>query len=126
MHVRDLSNASTRKAPFKCTVSQFTNIISLSSHLSVFSLCSQDVMPLSSAIFKSEQRNPVPQCPPRLDVQTIVAVLWSRMPNIFLSVETARVSERHGWVVQCLEPLQMIAVHIPEESRSAKDVIIIT
>lgn len=78
---------------------------------------SQDAMPLSSAIFRSEQRNPVPQCPPRLDVQTIVAVLWSRMPNTFLNVETARVSERHGWVVQCLEPLQMMAVHIPEENR---------
>ncbi|XP_032398527.1 ryanodine receptor 3 isoform X4 [Etheostoma spectabile] len=77
----------------------------------------KDAMPLSSAIFKSEHRNPVPQCPPRLDVQTIVSVLWSRMPNTFLSVETARVSERHGWVVQCLEPLQMIAVHIPEENR---------
>lgn len=76
-------------------------------------------MPLSSAIFKSEHRNPVPQCPPRLDVQTIVAVMWSRMPNTFLNVETARVSERHGWVVQCLEPLQMMAVHIPEENRCA-------
>ncbi|KAJ0060966.1 hypothetical protein NL108_003272, partial [Boleophthalmus pectinirostris] len=77
----------------------------------------KDAMPLSSAMFKSERRNPVPQCPPRLDVQTIVSVLWSRMPNTFLNVETARVSERHGWVVQCLEPLQMMAVHIPEENR---------
>ncbi|XP_011610427.2 ryanodine receptor 3 isoform X14 [Takifugu rubripes] len=77
----------------------------------------KDAMPLSSAIFKSEHRNPVPQCPPRLDVQTIVSVLWSRMPNTFLNVETARVSERHGWVVQCLEPLQIMAVHIPEENR---------
>ncbi|XP_030299702.1 ryanodine receptor 3 isoform X2 [Sparus aurata] len=74
-------------------------------------------MPLSSAIFKSEHKNPVPQCPPRLDVQTINAVLWSRMPNTFLKVETARVNERHGWVVQCVEPLQMLAVHIPEENR---------
>uniref|UniRef100_A0A3Q3GQL7 Ryanodine receptor 3 n=1 Tax=Labrus bergylta TaxID=56723 RepID=A0A3Q3GQL7_9LABR len=74
-------------------------------------------MPLSSAIFKSEHKNPVPQCPPRLDVQTINAVLWSRMPNTFLKVETARVSERHGWMVQCVEPLQMLAVHIPEENR---------
>ncbi|XP_033847359.1 ryanodine receptor 3 [Periophthalmus magnuspinnatus] len=77
----------------------------------------KDAMPLSSAMFKSERRNPVPQCPPRLDVQTIVSVLWSRMPNTFLNVETARVSERHGWVVQCLEPLQIMAVHIPEENR---------
>ncbi|XP_049319476.1 ryanodine receptor 3-like isoform X3 [Astyanax mexicanus] len=77
----------------------------------------KNTMPLSSAIFKSEHKNPVPQCPPRLDVQTIKAVLWSRMPNTFLKVETARVSERHGWQVQCIEPLQMLAVHIPEENR---------
>ncbi|KAM9380915.1 ryanodine receptor 3 [Phaethornis superciliosus] len=77
----------------------------------------KNTMPLSAAIFKSEERNPVPQCPPRLDVQTITPVLWSRMPNIFLKVETERVSERHGWVVQCLEPLQMMALHIPEENR---------
>uniref|UniRef100_A0A8C9YJ76 Ryanodine receptor 3 n=1 Tax=Sander lucioperca TaxID=283035 RepID=A0A8C9YJ76_SANLU len=77
----------------------------------------KNAMPLSSAIFKSEHKNPVPQCPPRLYVQTISAVLWSRMPNTFLKVETARVNERHGWVVQCVEPLQMLAVHIPEENR---------
>ncbi|XP_046711318.1 ryanodine receptor 3-like [Silurus meridionalis] len=77
----------------------------------------KNAMPLSSAIFKSEHKNPVPQCPPRLDIQTIKSVLWSRMPNTFLKVDTARVSERHGWQVQCLEPLQMLAVHIPEENR---------
>lgn len=87
------------------------------SHPSLFVRPLQNAMPLSSAIFKSEHKNPVPQCPPRLDVQTINAVLWSRMPNIFLKVETARVNERHGWVVQCVEPLQMLAVHIPEENR---------
>ncbi|KAI5090640.1 ryanodine receptor 3 isoform X3 [Silurus meridionalis] len=67
----------------------------------------KDAMPLSSAIFKSLHNNPEPQCPPRLDVQTIVAVLWSRMPNTFLSVETARVSERHGWVVQCIDIMEL-------------------
>lgn len=77
----------------------------------------QTALPLSAAIFKSEEKNPVPQCPPRLDVQTIQPVLWSRMPSSFLKVETERVSERHGWVVQCLEPLQMMALHIPEENR---------
>ncbi|XP_052001465.1 LOW QUALITY PROTEIN: ryanodine receptor 3 [Xyrauchen texanus] len=77
----------------------------------------KNAMPISSAIFKSEHKNPVPQCPPRLDIQTINSVLWSRMPNTFLKVETTRVSERHGWMAQCLEPLQMLAVHIPEENR---------
>uniref|UniRef100_A0A6I8NPW3 Ryanodine receptor 3 n=1 Tax=Ornithorhynchus anatinus TaxID=9258 RepID=A0A6I8NPW3_ORNAN len=74
-------------------------------------------MPLSAAIFPSEERNPMPQCPPRLDVQTLRPVLWSRMPSRFLKVETERVSERQGWAVRCLEPLQMMALHIPEENR---------
>ncbi|XP_012862710.2 ryanodine receptor 3 [Echinops telfairi] len=77
----------------------------------------KNAMPLSAAIFKSEEKNLVPECPPRLDVQTIQPVLWSRMPSSFLKVETERVSERHGWAVQCLEPLQMMALHIPEENR---------
>ncbi|KAK2500136.1 hypothetical protein MC885_004172 [Smutsia gigantea] len=77
----------------------------------------KNAMPLSAAIFKSEEKNPVPQCPPRLDVQTLQPVLWSRMPSSFLKVGTERVSERHGWAVQCLEPLQMMALHIPEENR---------
>ncbi|XP_072481376.1 ryanodine receptor 3 isoform X5 [Notamacropus eugenii] len=77
----------------------------------------KSAMPLSAAIFKSEERNLVPQCPPRLDVQTIQPVLWSRMPDSFLKIEMERVSERHGWMVQCLEPLQMMALHIPEENR---------
>lgn len=95
--------------------------------ISVFYMCSsllhmpsclaQTALPLSAAIFKSEEKNPAPQCPPRLDVQTIQPVLWSRMPSSFLKVETERVSERHGWVVQCLEPLQMMALYIPEENR---------
>lgn len=101
--------------PFNCLFETEDNVIFVSPSVS-FCLA-QNAMPLSSAVFKSEHKNPVPQCPPRLDVQTINAVLWSRMPNTFLKVETARVNERHGWVVQCVEPLQMLAVHIPEENR---------
>ncbi|XP_074091124.1 ryanodine receptor 3 isoform X9 [Macrotis lagotis] len=77
----------------------------------------KNAMPLSAAIFKSEEKNFVPQCPPRLDVQTIQPILWSRMPNSFLKIEMERVSERHGWMVQGLEPLQMMALYIPEENR---------
>uniref|UniRef100_A0A8C2FBL3 Ryanodine receptor 3 n=1 Tax=Cyprinus carpio TaxID=7962 RepID=A0A8C2FBL3_CYPCA len=36
-------------------------------------------------------------------------------PNLF-QFEFPKIP-RHGWVVQCLEPLQMMAVHIPEENR---------
>lgn len=74
-------------------------------------------MPISAAMFRSDHKNPVPQCPPRLDVQMLTPVIWSRMPNHFLAPETGRVSERLGWKVQCMEPLIMMALHIPEENR---------
>ncbi|MEQ2233165.1 Ryanodine receptor 1, partial [Ilyodon furcidens] len=77
----------------------------------------KNIMPLSAAMFRSERKNPVPQCPPRLDVQMLTPVIWSRMPNNFLAPETGRVNERLGWMVQCMEPLTMMALHIPEENR---------
>ncbi|XP_069500422.1 ryanodine receptor 1 isoform X4 [Ambystoma mexicanum] len=77
----------------------------------------KNIMPISAAMFRSERRNPVPQCPPRLDVQQLMPVVWSRMPNDFLRVETERMGDRHGWMVECLDPLIMMALHIPEENR---------
>uniref|UniRef100_A0A3Q3H386 Ryanodine receptor 1a (skeletal) n=1 Tax=Kryptolebias marmoratus TaxID=37003 RepID=A0A3Q3H386_KRYMA len=68
-------------------------------------------------LFSFERKNTVPQCPPRLDVQMLTPVIWSRMPNNFLAPETGRISERLGWMVQCMEPLTMMALHIPEENR---------
>uniref|UniRef100_A0A673BR42 Ryanodine receptor 1 n=1 Tax=Sphaeramia orbicularis TaxID=375764 RepID=A0A673BR42_9TELE len=77
----------------------------------------KNIMPISAAMFRSERKNPVPQCPPRLDVQMLTPVIWSRMPNHFLNPEVGRVSERLGWMVECTEPLIMMALHIPEENR---------
>ncbi|KAJ3590256.1 hypothetical protein NHX12_008210, partial [Muraenolepis orangiensis] len=77
----------------------------------------KNIMPISAAMFRSERMNPVPQCPPRLDVQMLTPVIWSRMPNHFLNPRVGRVSERLGWVVECVEPLIMMALHIPEENR---------
>ncbi|XP_023662899.1 ryanodine receptor 1b isoform X3 [Paramormyrops kingsleyae] len=77
----------------------------------------KNIMPISAAMFQSEQKNPVPQCPPRLDFQMLTPVIWSRVPNGFLYPEVSRVSERHGWMVECTEPLTMMALHIPEENR---------
>eukprot|EP00079_Xenopus_tropicalis_P017316 XP_004917162.1 PREDICTED: ryanodine receptor 1 isoform X3 [Xenopus tropicalis] len=77
----------------------------------------KNIMPISAAMFRSENKNPVPQCPPRLEVQMLTPVVWSRMPNDFLNVESERISERQGWMVECSEPLMMMALHIPEESR---------
>lgn len=79
---------------------------------------SQNIMPISAAMFRSERMNPVPQCPPRLDVQMLTPVIWSRMPNHFLNPEVGKVNERLGWMLECTEPLTMMALHIPEENRS--------
>ncbi|KAM8837244.1 ryanodine receptor 2 isoform 8-T9 [Spinachia spinachia] len=78
----------------------------------------KNVMPLSAALFKSERKNPIPQCPPRLHVQFLTPVLWSRVPNHFLKVSASRVNDRHGWLVQCNKPLQFMSLHIPEENKS--------
>ncbi|XP_053461557.1 ryanodine receptor 1 isoform X2 [Nycticebus coucang] len=77
----------------------------------------KNIMPLSAAMFLSERKNSAPQCPPRLEMQMLMPVSWSRMPNRFLQVETRRAGERLGWAVQCQEPLTMMALHIPEENR---------
>ncbi|XP_035990568.1 ryanodine receptor 1-like, partial [Fundulus heteroclitus] len=76
----------------------------------------KNIMPISAAMFRSERMNPVPQCPPRLDVQMLTPVIWSRMPNNFLKPEVGKLSERLGWMVECVEPLIMMALHIPEEN----------
>ncbi|XP_041919811.1 ryanodine receptor 1b isoform X8 [Alosa sapidissima] len=77
----------------------------------------KNIMPISAAMFRSDHKNPVPQCPPRLNVEMLTPVIWSRMPNHFLKPEVGRVSERLGWMVECTEPLTMMALHIPEENR---------
>ncbi|KAM9224986.1 ryanodine receptor 1 isoform 1-T1 [Dugong dugon] len=77
----------------------------------------KNIMPLSAAMFLSERKNSAPQSPPRLEVQMLMPISWSRMPNHFLQVETRRAGERLGWAVQCQEPLTMMALHIPEENR---------
>ncbi|XP_053908876.1 ryanodine receptor 1 isoform X1 [Cuculus canorus] len=77
----------------------------------------KNIMPISAAMFSSERKNPEPQCPPRLVIQMLTPVTWSRMPNEFLTVDTSRLGDGQGWAVECNEPLVMMALHIPEENR---------
>lgn len=48
--------------------------------------CFQNAMPLSAGLFKSERKNTVAQCPPRLHVQYLTSAIWSRVPNCFPKV----------------------------------------
>ncbi|KAG5284985.1 hypothetical protein AALO_G00032720 [Alosa alosa] len=78
----------------------------------------KNIMPLSAAMFRSDRKNPVPQCPPRLDLQMLTPVIWSRMPNHFLRPDTGRVSERLGWKVECQAPLTGRWLHIYQSRRT--------
>ncbi|KAM6377966.1 ryanodine receptor 1-like [Pluvialis apricaria] len=78
----------------------------------------KNIMPISAAMFSSERKNPEPQCLPWLVIQHLTPITWSRMPNKFLAVESTCLSERHGWMVECNEPLIVMVLHIPKENSS--------
>lgn len=43
---------------------------------------------------------------------------WRRSFSLCPSqVSASRVNDRHGWQVQCNEPLQFMSLHVPEENR---------
>lgn len=58
-----------------------------------------------------------PQCPPRLNVQSLIPMRWTRLPEYTPQVELTRLEERHGYRAQCTNSLQVMTLHIPEENR---------
>ncbi|XP_051816036.1 ryanodine receptor 2 [Acanthochromis polyacanthus] len=77
----------------------------------------KNVMPLSSGLLRSQRRNATPQCPPRIQVQHLSPASWTRVPDCPLKVLVDHPDEQHGWRVQCCEPLQVMALQIPDENR---------
>ncbi|XP_012989669.2 ryanodine receptor 2 isoform X4 [Esox lucius] len=79
--------------------------------------CIKNMLPLSAGLFRSQRRNATPQCPPRLQVQMLSPVQWTRVPDHTLKVQADHLENHLGWRVQCSEPLQVMTLHIPEENR---------
>ncbi|KAF3708096.1 Ryanodine receptor 2 [Channa argus] len=79
--------------------------------------CIKNVMPLSAGLLRSHRRNATPQCPPRLQVQHLSSVSWTRVPDHSLNVLVDRTDDYHGWRIQCSEPLQVMTLQIPDENR---------
>ncbi|XP_077095388.1 ryanodine receptor 2 isoform X2 [Siphateles boraxobius] len=77
----------------------------------------KNVMPLSAGVFWSERRNARPQCPPRLCVQHLTPMRWTRVPDHSQPVEVTRLKERNGWRARCTQIQQIMTLYIPEESR---------
>uniref|UniRef100_H2Y883 Ryanodine receptor 3-like n=1 Tax=Ciona savignyi TaxID=51511 RepID=H2Y883_CIOSA len=80
------------------------------------------IMPLSAAVLKCERKNVVPQCPPRLQVQTLEQVSWTRMPGRLPRPECRRDMDRtKGWTSESKssdsDAYNVVVVHIPEENR---------
>lgn len=74
-------------------------------------------MPISAGMFKSEAKNVTPQLPPRLNVQNLRRITWTRLPNKILNAEISKPSPRTGWLVKVDDPVRFMAVHVPEENR---------
>lgn len=74
-------------------------------------------MPLSSGLLRSQRRNPTPQCPPRIHVQHLRPVSWTRVPDKALKVLVDQPAEHHGWRIQAFEPQQYMGLQIPDEDR---------
>ena len=75
-------------------------------------------LPLSAAILKTSEKHLIPQCPPRLKVQSLQAYQWSRCPNQSLKPHALKLSDIRGWSMLCEDPVSQLVVHIPEEDRS--------
>lgn len=58
-----------------------------------------------------------PHLHPRLAVQSLKRSFWARCPLQQLRVNTLKLSETRGWSMLCEEPIQMLAVHVPEQDR---------
>lgn len=74
-------------------------------------------MPLSAGLLRSQRCNAAPHCPPRIQVQQLTPVSWTRLPSQAVGVKVDRPDAYRGWTVQCSEALQAINLQIPDENR---------
>ncbi|CAJ0957143.1 unnamed protein product, partial [Mesorhabditis belari] len=74
--------------------------------------------PLSAALFKSSQKSVIPSCPPRLDVERLSPVHWSRVPNETLRTTALKLSDVRGWSVLCNDPVRIQVFYVPEKDLS--------
>nr|XP_055028049.1 ryanodine receptor 2 [Misgurnus anguillicaudatus] len=77
----------------------------------------KNVMPLSAGVFRSEWRSAKPQCPPRLCVQYLTPMRWTRVPDYAHPVELTHLEERYGWRACFTHTQQVMTLHIPEYNR---------
>lgn len=63
----------------------------------------RNCLPLSAALFPSLGKHVAPKCPPRLKLQFLNSIGWSRVPNVNLKVHTLKMNNILGWSLLCEE-----------------------
>uniref|UniRef100_A0A1I7Z2U2 B30.2/SPRY domain-containing protein n=1 Tax=Steinernema glaseri TaxID=37863 RepID=A0A1I7Z2U2_9BILA len=74
--------------------------------------------PLSAAMFKASLKSLIPFCPPRLAVEKLYPMNWSRVPNECLRTTALKLSDVRGWSVLCNDPVRIMTVYVPEKDMS--------
>jgi ryanodine receptor 2 len=77
----------------------------------------KNCLPLSAALFPSLGKHVSPKCPPRLKLQFLNAIRWSRVPNHNLKVHTLKMNNILGWSLLCEENVHTMALYVPEKDR---------
>ncbi|XP_056903963.1 ryanodine receptor 2-like isoform X5 [Takifugu flavidus] len=80
--------------------------------------CIKNAMPLSAGLLRSQRCNTAPHCPPRIQVQQLKPVSWTRLPSQAVKVNVDQPDVYRGWRIQCSEALQAMNLQIPDENRS--------
>jgi hypothetical protein len=63
----------------------------------------KNCLPLSAALFPVLGKQVMPKCPPRLKLQFLNRIRWSRVPNNHLKVHTLKMNNILGWSLLCEE-----------------------
>jgi ryanodine receptor 2 len=63
----------------------------------------RNCLPLSAALFPSLGKHVTPKCPPRLRLQYLEPIRWTRVPNMNLKVHCLKMNNILGWSMLCEE-----------------------
>ncbi len=77
----------------------------------------KNCLPLSAALFPSLGKHVAPKCPPRLKLQFLNPIRWSRVPNQNLKVHTLKMNNVLGWSLLCEENVHTMSLYVPEKDR---------
>lgn len=77
----------------------------------------KNCLPISAALFPSLGKHVVAKCPPRLKLQFLKPIRWSRVLNTQMKAHTLKMNNVLGWSLLSEADEYLQAINIPEEDR---------